>query len=111
MAKKATYNPAPIDADGDGLVQDGTEFERPVEETLEPIEETVEEAVEAPVEVPAINPAELVHEAVYVAKDGDTYASIAARLNPGEVSNYNYAKALFDLNKGKTLREGTEVSL
>jgi hypothetical protein len=28
--KKAEYIPNPVDADGDGLVQDGTEWERPL---------------------------------------------------------------------------------
>lgn len=28
--KKAEYVPNPVDADGDGLVQDGTEWERPL---------------------------------------------------------------------------------
>jgi hypothetical protein len=38
--KKAEYNPSAIDADGDGLVQDGTEFERPVGTELSPEELT-----------------------------------------------------------------------
>lgn len=51
MAKK--YNPAAIDGDGDGLVQDGTDFERPA---------TCANCV--------------------LVKDGDTYMSIAERLAP-----------------------------
>jgi flagellar basal body rod protein FlgC len=38
--KKAEYNPSAIDADGDGLVQDGTVFERPVGTELSPEELT-----------------------------------------------------------------------
>lgn len=45
------YNPNATDGDGDGMVQDGTPFERPVGEELEVIEELVaEETVEAPAE-------------------------------------------------------------
>lgn len=38
------FNPNAIDGDGDGMVQDGTEFERPVEEVA--VEPVVEEAPE-----------------------------------------------------------------
>lgn len=52
------YNPNAIDADGDGIVQEGTPFERPVkkakkavkevvaEPSIEVVEETVSEIVE-----------------------------------------------------------------
>lgn len=33
--KSAEYIPAAVDADGDGLVQEGTEWERPVETKIE----------------------------------------------------------------------------
>lgn len=43
--KQAEYIPAALDADGDGLVQDGTEWERPVgtENEEQPAPETTEE--------------------------------------------------------------------
>lgn len=43
--KQADYIPAALDADGDGLVQDGTEWERPVGTEIEeqPAPETTEE--------------------------------------------------------------------
>lgn len=46
--KKATYVPDAIDADGDGLVQDGTEWERPVGTEIEeqPAPETEHETNE-----------------------------------------------------------------
>lgn len=48
-----TFNPEAIDGDNDGLVQEGTEFERTVEELeVNPVEETVAEelpVVEEPV--------------------------------------------------------------
>lgn len=33
--KSAAFNPVAVDADGDGLVQEGTEWERPADITLE----------------------------------------------------------------------------
>ena len=42
------FNPEATDGDGDGILQDGTPFERPVEDQL--VDPTVEETVEAPVE-------------------------------------------------------------
>lgn len=43
--KQAEYIPAAVDADGDGLVQDGTEWERPVGTEIEeqPAPEITEE--------------------------------------------------------------------
>ena len=31
VVKNEGYNPNPIDGDGDGIVQEGTEFERPID--------------------------------------------------------------------------------
>ena len=31
IVKDSEYNPDAVDGDGDGIVQEGTEFERPVE--------------------------------------------------------------------------------
>jgi hypothetical protein len=45
------------------------------------------------------------------AKEGDSYASIAALVAPSGVSKHDYAKVLFEKNKGKTLRAGVEVIL
>jgi len=44
------YNPAAIDADGDGIVQEGTKFERPVKKSKKIAEPVVEETVEVVVE-------------------------------------------------------------
>lgn len=50
-----TFNPEAIDGDNDGLVQEGTEFERTVEEVeVNPVEETVAEEPVAVVEEPVI---------------------------------------------------------
>jgi hypothetical protein len=43
------YNPNAIDRDGDGIVQEGTPWERPVKKTkkkVEPVVEVVEETVD-----------------------------------------------------------------
>jgi hypothetical protein len=48
---------------------------------------------------------------IHVVKDGDTYPSIAGLYKTSGVSKHEYAKHLFDLNKGKTLKTGMEVSL
>ena len=44
------YNPNAIDADGDGIVQEGTKFERPVKKSKKAAEPVVEETVEVVVE-------------------------------------------------------------
>jgi hypothetical protein len=45
------YNPNAIDADGDGIVQEGTIWERPVRKTKKKAEEPVVEVVEETVDV------------------------------------------------------------
>jgi hypothetical protein len=45
------YNPNAIDADGDGIVQEGTIWERPVKKTKKKAEEPVVEVVEETVDV------------------------------------------------------------
>lgn len=113
-SKKNTYKPAAIDADGDGIVQEGTEFERPVGTELEiiPAEET--ETEDTPAEsseslVEATTPAEGVK--VYVAREGDTYASVAGQFLPEGMKKHDYAVFLLELNKNARLVDGTEVKL
>lgn len=48
------FNPEATDGDGDGFVQDGTPFERPVEDVL--VDPTAEETVEAPAEDTIVSP-------------------------------------------------------
>lgn len=48
---------------------------------------------------------------VHVAQAGDTYPSIAGLYKPSTVTKHEYAMHLFELNKGKALTPGTEVSL
>lgn len=84
MATKKTYKPKPyvakpVDADGDGLVQEGTEFERPVETEL------VVEAVEA-------TPTH------HILTEGQNIQTVAAMYLPEGMTRNEYAKLLFKLN-------------
>ncbi len=112
--KKPTYKPAAVDADGDGIVQEGTEFERPVDTELEvevtdqvEIEDTASEALEATVE--ASTPVQGV--SVYVASESDTYASVASQFLPAGMKKHDYATELYNKNRGATLTAGFEVKL
>lgn len=75
-------------------------------EVVEPVVESAP-AVEAPVKAPVAAPAK---PKTYVAVDGDTFASIAARFKPEGISKHGYAVHLSLLNSG-TLRPGSEVKL
>lgn len=70
----------------------------------------VEVEIPEPVEVvtPVVMPEPV---RIHVVNDGDTYPSIAGLYKPSGVSKHDYAKHLFDLNKGKTLTPGLEVNL
>lgn len=90
MAKKSEYKPEAYDGDNDGLVQDGTEFERPeAEEAVEALVEPVEALVEAP--------------KTYTVTYGDTFPSIAAKFPKTGMTNYERAKEIVALNKGGIL--------
>jgi hypothetical protein len=103
--KPVTYVPAAIDADGDGLVQDGTEFERPVgqefdwqvtrsEADLEP--EQLAEAVE------------IQQPGTHKVLEGENILSIAERYLPKGMTRKDYAAQLYaangDFHEGKTVR-------
>lgn len=48
---ESTFNPEAVDGDNDGLIQEGTPFERPVDQLLvNPVEEVVAETAAEPVE-------------------------------------------------------------
>lgn len=112
--KKNTYKPAAVDADGDGIVQEGTEFERPVGTDLPEEccmqdcgECSFSEATEAVSE--ATTPSQGVK--VYVARDGDTYASVASQFLPEGMKKHAYATELLQKNGGRSLKAGVEVTL
>lgn len=72
----------------------------------EPVEVS-QEAPEAPLE-------DLVADEqanTYIAQDGDTWAVIAARFNPGGMTNFEYAKHLVSVNGHRTNLSGFEVKL
>lgn len=84
-AKKATkpkvaYVPEAVDADGDGLIQDNTEFERPVDTKIE----------------------------THVVVAGENILSIAEKYKPEGVTRKEYAATLYalngDLHEGKVIR-------
>lgn len=113
--KKNTYKPTAKDGDGDGIVQDGTEFERPADcadctdcESCEPqAENTPSEALEAPSE--ATKSAGKVK--TYTAKDGDSYALIAELYPVAGMTKHERAMQLWRDHGGVRLKDGVEVKL
>jgi hypothetical protein len=82
MATKKTYKPKAyvpkaVDADNDGIVQEGTEFERPVETEL---------VVETP------------RPTHHILQDGENIQTVAAMYLPEGWTRNEYAKLLFQLN-------------
>lgn len=86
---KATYKPKATDGDGDGFVQDGTDFERPLEE--------VEEYVPVPGYGEVL--------------EGDTYPALADRYPKSGLTKYQRALELLALNGGRNLRPGATINL
>lgn len=100
-SKPKTYIPQAVDADGDGLVQDGTEFERPVDTEL-----TEEELIEALLEsVVVVNAS----SETYTVQDGENIQSIAEKFKPEGMSRQGYAKHLFKVNG--YISAGKEIKL
>lgn len=97
-AKKSTFKPQPIDADGDGIVQEGTEWERPVEPEFATEAEFV-----AAVAEPVVTPK------TYKVAEGDSYAAIADKFLPSGKTKHEYASELFA--KNGALRVGAEIRL
>ena len=95
--RKSTYVPKAIDADGDGLVQDGTEFERPVGTEAELIEEAPEET--------------FIHSAApetHTVLEGENIQAIAERYKPAGMTRNEYAAQLHkvngDITPGKVIK-------
>ena len=107
-SKSTEYKPDAIDADGDGIVQEGTEWERPVGTLLEV------EAEEVPVEgpEPAVEAVEApVATGTYKCGSGDSYASVAAALAPKGMRWQDYAKELRLKNNDMRLAAGVTIKL
>lgn len=118
MANKKNYNPTAKDGDGDGLVQDGTQWERPLAEQLNDItyalDELADDIAETPlasVEMPVETTTPTERPRTYVVKAGDSYASIAKAHKPASMTGFEYAKDLLTANSGKALRPGVEIIL
>jgi hypothetical protein len=94
------FNPEAIDGDGDGLVQEGTEFERPAEPDTS-AQEVIEHLVEVSEPAPKVEPAKAPKGFVY-AEDGDNYAVIADRLGLE-------AEELWKLNNENPVYPGTLI--
>jgi hypothetical protein len=81
------YAPEALDGDGDGLVQDGTEFERPVGTEFDwAVEETFEPKL-------AENPK------IYKLGEGENIQTVAEKFKPEGMTRQDYARALFVKNK------------
>jgi hypothetical protein len=70
---------------------------------FEPTPEAIEEPVEAPLETSK-------DAWLYIVKDGDSWASIAAEFAPSGVKKHAYATQLIAVN-GSALRSGMEIKL
>jgi len=102
MANKRTYKPKvegyvpqAIDGDNDGLVQDGTEFERPVGTEIDELIEVTE--IDDVVEVIE----ETIIEAkpgTYLVQSGENIQTVAAKFLPEGMTRNEYAKKLYKLN-------------
>jgi hypothetical protein len=78
---KAVYVPEAVDADGDGLIQDNTEFERPVETKI----------------------------TTHLVAPGENIQAVAEKYKPEGVTRNEYAATLYALNGD--FREGMVVRL
>lgn len=97
-SNKPKYVPQAVDADGDGLVQEGTEFERPVGTEL--AEELIEAIEEAQVQLSL---------ETYMVQDGENIQSIAEKFKPEGMTRQDYAKHLFKVNG--YISAGKEIKL
>lgn len=100
-SKKNGYVPKALDADGDGMVQDGTEFERPVGTEL---------AGELEEDTPVIV-VETKKPGTHVVAEGENWQTIAALYAPANVRRQDYAKILYDANGIKDLHPGMAVRI
>ena len=99
---KPAYVPAALDGDGDGLVQDGTEFERPVDTEFQVT------LCEEPEELEVFEPVEVPNPGTHKVLEGENILSIAERYLPEGMTRKEYAEQLYaangDFHEGKTIR-------
>jgi hypothetical protein len=108
MTSKKTYKPKGYvpnakDGDGDGMVQDGTEFERPVGTELDwaaPEDYFAEELVALDAEIPT----------THVLAEGENILTVAQMYLPKGKTRNEYAKELFlrngNISVGSVIRLG-----
>lgn len=107
MAKKSEFNPTPLDADNDGLVQEGTEFER-----LAVPEFASESDFKAAIAEPAVEGLKPSSKVIrsYAVVEGDSWASVASKTLPAGKSKHEWAKELLakhgNLTVGKVIEIG-----
>ena len=100
-SKKNGYVPNAVDADGDGMVQDGTEFERPVgTELAGELEDFTPVVVVKPTKADT-----------HTVTEGQNWQTIAALYAPANERRQDYAKKLFDANGVKDLRAGMVITI
>jgi hypothetical protein len=113
-----TYKPDARDGDKDGLVQDGTIFERPVgvEFTEAEIAALLGKTIEAEEhenspesESQTVTPAR--HANTHTVVNGDSYASLADQYPVKGKSKHDRATELFRLNNARKLIPGTVINL
>lgn len=105
--KPVVYVPNAIDADGDGLVQDGTEFERPVEPELD-YQVTLSEEPEELEELEVVEVVKTLEPGTHKVLEGENILTIAERYLPEGMTRKDYAAQLYatngDFQEGKTIR-------
>lgn len=89
-SKTEGYVPEAIDADGDGLVQDGTEFERPVGTEID-----------VHLEPEVITPEEpkVAQNGTHRLSEGENIQTVAEKYLPAGMTRSEYAKRLYELNR------------
>jgi len=108
--KPAAYVPNAIDADGDGLVQDGTEFERPVgtEIDYQVTRSYADLEPEQLAELEVVEIVEALEPGTHKVLEGENILTIAERYLPEGMTRKNYAAQLYaangDFHHGKTIR-------
>lgn len=70
---------------------------------VEPVSEALEAPSEPVAEAAGVN--------TYLVQDGDSYASVAARLKPAGVKSHDYAQHLYTLNGSQPLLAGRSIKL
>lgn len=95
------YTPKPIE------VEEALDTWR--DEDLLAVESTDVAVYEAVSPVEAFSPKPKAN--TYTAVEGDSYATIADKVDRGSLTKFEYAKWLYDLNGGQAITAGSEVRL